>query len=62
MIVRITVAAMLVVEVDALDGGGGGGSATPGECMVPANAETASVRLRATTAHVRCNWFTCGAS
>jgi hypothetical protein len=53
MSVRITVVVMLVVEVDALGGGGCGGSATPGECIVPAKAETASARLRVTTTHVR---------
>jgi hypothetical protein len=53
MIVRITVVAMLVVEVDAL--GGGGGSTAPGECNIPANTETVSVRLSATIALVRRN-------
>ena len=58
-IVKITV---VVIEVDiAVDvslGGGGGGDTTPGECIVPANAGTASVMLRLTTAHVRRNLFT----
>ena len=42
--------------------GVGDGDATPGECMVPANADTARVRLRAKTAPVWRNLFTCGAS
>ena len=48
--------------VDVSPGGGGGGSALPGECIIPANAETVSVRLRATTAPVLRSFFTCGAS
>jgi hypothetical protein len=47
----------MLVEVDVCSGGGGGGSTTPGECMTPANADTASDRLRATTALVRRNLF-----
>ena len=62
MIVTTTVVVMLVVNVDIALGGGGGGSTTPGECIVPANAATASVSVRATTAPVRLNFFTCGAS
>ena len=62
MIVRMTVAVMLVVDGDDAPGGGGGGSTTPGECIVPANAETVSVRIRATTTPDRLNLFTCGAS
>ena len=61
MIVVMTVVVMLFVKVsDWL--GGGGGSTTPGECIVPANEETASIRVRATAAPVRLNVFTCGAS
>ena len=55
MIVRITVVVMLAVEVDSL--GGGGGSAAPGECSIPANAETVSVRLSATIMLARRNLF-----
>ena len=59
-IVKITVVVMEVdIDVDvSLGGGGGGGDTTPGECIVPANAGTASVMLRLTTAHVRRNLFT----
>lgn len=54
----ITVVVMLV-EVDACSlGGGGGGSTTPGECIVPANAETVTIKLRATVALIRRNLFT----
>lgn len=61
MIVAMTVVVMVVVKVsDWL--GGGGGSTAPGECIIPANAETVSVRVRATTAPVRRNLFTSGAS
>lgn len=52
MIVRLAVVVMLV-EDDAL--GGGGGSTTPGECIIPANAETVNVRLRPTAAQLRRN-------
>lgn len=62
MIVAMTVVVMLVVKVSDWLGGGGGGSTTPGECIVPANAETVSVRVRATTAPVRLNLVTSGAS
>ena len=54
---------MLLSEVDDSSlGGGGGGGVLPGECIVPANTETASVKLRTTTALVRRNVFTFGAS
>ena len=53
----VTLVVEIVVEVDVASLGGGGGSAAPGECMIPANAETASVILRATTAPVRRNVF-----
>ena len=60
-IVRITSVVMLVVEVvvqvDSSWLGGGGGSTAPGECIIPAKPETASVRLRATTALVRRTLF-----
>ena len=66
MIVRMIIVVMSVdvgVDVDVSSlGGGGGGDAAPGECIIPANAETVSVRLRATTAPVRRSLFTCGAS
>ena len=56
-IVRIRVVT-LGIEVDVCSlGGGGGGSTTPGECMIPANAETVSVRLSATAAQLRRNLF-----
>src|ERR1051325_11415397 len=63
IIVRIIVVAIsvvVVVDVGSCSsfGGGGVGSSLPGECMIPAKAETASVRLRATTAPVRRNLFT----
>ena len=54
-IVRITSVVMLIVEVDSL--GGGGGSTAPGECIIPANAETVSVRLSATAAQLRRSLF-----
>jgi hypothetical protein len=54
-IVRITSVVMLIVEVDSL--GGGGGSTAPGECIIPANAVTVSVRLSATAAQLRRNLF-----
>jgi hypothetical protein len=38
--------------------GGGGGDATPGESIVPANAEAASAIVRIDTAHIRRNFFT----
>ena len=47
---------VMLVEVDTL-GGGGGGSATPGECIIPANAETVSIRISATAAQLRLNLF-----
>src|SRR6185369_6491088 len=53
-IVRITSVVMLVV-IDSF--GGGGGSAAPGECIIPANAETVSVRLSATAAQLRLSLF-----
>jgi hypothetical protein len=56
-IVRIKVVVTLVVEVEVCSLGGGGGSTAPGECTIPANAETANVRLKATTALVRRNPF-----
>lgn len=62
MTVRIIVVAMSVVVVVDSWLGGGGGSALPGECIIPANADTVRVRLRATTAPVRRSLFTCGAS
>ena len=53
----------VVVEVDSPWLGGRGGDATPGECIVPANVEKASARLKAMTAPVRRNLFIiCGAS
>lgn len=53
MIVRMIGAVMLVVvDVDVSSLGGGGGSTTPGECIVPANTETVSVKLRAATAPI----------
>ena len=62
MIVRITVVVTLVVEV-VVWLGGGGGSVLPGECIIPANAETVSATVRIDTAHVRHNLFICcGAS
>ena len=42
---------MLVELVASL--GGGGGSVAPGECIIPADAETASVTLSAITAKIR---------
>lgn len=45
------VVAMLDVDVD-VSLGGGGGDATPGDEIVPANAETASAMVRIATAHV----------
>jgi hypothetical protein len=33
-------------------GGGGGGAGAPGESICPADAETASAKLRIATAHV----------
>lgn len=54
MIVRMIVAVMLVVvDVDVSSLGGGGGSTAPGECIVPANTEIVSVKLRAATAPIR---------
>ena len=45
------------VDVDVSLGGGGGGIA-PGECIVPAVADSASTMLRLTTAQVRRKLFT----
>jgi len=61
MMVTITVVVMLVVKIDN-SLGGGGGSTAPGECIIPANAGTVSVRVRASTVPIRLNLFTCGAS
>jgi hypothetical protein len=47
----------LYVDVSSLAGGGGGGSTAPGECIIPANADTVSVRLSATAAQLRRNLF-----
>ena len=53
MIVRMIVAVMLVVvDVDVSSLGGGGGSTAPGEWIIPANAETVSVKLRAAIAPI----------
>ena len=60
--VRINVVEMLVVEVVCVVGGSVGGFTAPGEYIVPANAETARVKLRVTIAPVRRNLFTFGAS
>jgi hypothetical protein len=54
-IVRITVVVMLVEDVWV---GGGGGAATPGESIVPANAETASAVVRIATELTRRNVVT----
>ena len=51
---------MVVVEVDCPVGGGG--VVAPGPWIVPANAETARVKVRVTIAPVRRNLFTVGAS
>ena len=51
---------MLVVEVVCPVGGGG--VVVPGPCIVPANEETARVKLRVTIAPVRRNLFIFGAS
>ena len=53
----VVVISIVVVVVDVSSGGGGGGSATPGECIIPANAETVSIRLSATAAQLRRNLF-----
>lgn len=44
---------MLVEVDDDVMLGGGGGDATPGESIVPANAERASAIVRIATAHSR---------
>ena len=51
------VVVMLDVEVD-VSLGGGGGDATPGDDIVPPNAETASAMLKIATAHVWRKVFT----
>ena len=56
-IVRITVVVMLV-EVDVVWLGGGGGATTPGESMIPANAGTARTAATTATAHALRNLFT----
>lgn len=62
MIVRIIVVVRSVdVDVD-VSLGGGGGDAAPGECIVPANAETANAMLSTAMVHVRRRLFTLGAS
>ena len=48
----------MLVEVDDVSLGGGGGDTTPGESIVPANAETANDIVRIATAQIRCNLFT----
>ena len=57
-IVTIRVVVTLDVEVDVCSlGAGGGGVAAPGECIIPANAETVSVRVSAMTAPLRRSVF-----
>ena len=48
----------MVTEVDDVPLGGGAGAATPGESIVPANAETVSATVRVATALARRNFFT----
>jgi hypothetical protein len=48
----------MLVEVEDVWVGGGGGAATPGESIIPANAETASVTVRSATALARRNVVT----
>jgi len=55
----MAVVVKLLVEVDdvSLGGGGGGSDTTPVECIIPPNADTASVRIRATIRPIRRNLF-----
>ena len=43
----------MLVEVEDVWLGGGGGATTPGESIIPANAEVKSAALRIVTAQVR---------
>ena len=54
---RIVVVTLVVVDVFVSPGGGGGGGTYPGEWICPANAETASTKLRVVAAHVWRNVF-----
>jgi hypothetical protein len=48
----------MLVEVDVVWLGGGGGATTPGESMIPANAGTARTAATTATAHALRNLFT----
>lgn len=48
----------MLVEVDDVWLGGGGGDTTPGESIIPANAGTARTAVTIATAHVRRNLLT----
>ena len=48
----------MLVEVDDVTVGGGGGATAPAESIVPPNAETESANVRNPTAHVRRKLFT----
>jgi hypothetical protein len=56
MIVKRIVVVTLVGG-DCVSPGGGGGGTNPGESICPANAETASAKLRIIAAHVRRRLF-----
>jgi len=48
----------VLVEVDDVGLGGGGGDTTPGESIIPANAGMARTAVTIATAHVLRNVFT----
>ncbi len=57
-IVRIIVVMLVEVDDVSLGAGGGGGATTPGESIIPADAETARTAVIIATAHVLRNLFT----
>jgi hypothetical protein len=48
----------VLVEVDDVSLGGGGGGTTPGESIIPANTGTARTVVTIATAHIRRNLLT----
>ena len=48
----------MLAEVVEVPLGGGGGDTTPGESIIPANAEAESAAIRIATAHDRRNLLT----